>query len=512
LWTRRIATISAAVAAVALLPGRTGEARPAASSVETLTYPPVLKNISSLPNTVEVNLTAEPTVLNLLPGKSTEVWAYNGSVPGPSLEAREGDEVIVHFRNNLPPRDEEGYRQDTTIHWHGLHIPVPADGNPMDPIAPGGSYDYRFTVPPGSAGTYWYHPHPHEITGHQVARSLVGAIIVRANDDPLPASIPEKLLVLSDNRFHEDGSLADVGDLLDLYDLRNGREGEVAFVNGQINPTLAIRSGEVQRWRVINASIARYYRLSLKGHTFLHVGSDGGLFERPAAVDEQDGILLSPAERVELLVQGSSEPGSRTVLQSLPYDRYDDETRPKGVDGLLDWDQPLDLLTVQYTDEPRVSPVAIPEILRPVPALDPATASATHQVGMSVESELSINGGPFRGFDMGRVDLTAPLNATEIWTIVSPPTGDGVMDHPFHLHGFSFQILDWGRTDNSGQPDFSTRVPAPFPAWKDSFNVPRNGWVRFIVQYTDYPGKRMFHCHILGHEDRGMMGILEVVP
>ncbi|MDQ3387979.1 MAG: multicopper oxidase family protein [Gemmatimonadota bacterium] len=435
--------------------------------------PAALVNLSSAPGTVEVRLTAAPTVLSLLPGASTEVFAYNGRLPGPTLEVREGDRVVVHFRNELPV--------PTTVHWHGLHLPFDADGSPFHPVPPGGQRDYVFTVRPGSAGTYWYHPHPDHDTGPQVARGLYGAVIVRAARDPLPASLPEKLLILSDNRFLPDGSL----DLPERHspqgvmDFENGREGDVLFVSGQIMPTITIRSGEVQLWRVLNTSAGRFYRLALAGHTFLHVGSDGGLFERPVEVTE---ILLATAERAELLVRGTGAPGSRTVLQALPYDRYIPQTRPK------DWNEPRDLLTLEYTNDPPVAAVTLPDVLRPIPVLDPAQATATR---LMVLTQGLING---KAMDMNRVDVSASLGATEIWEIENLVG----LDHPFHLHGFQFQLLD------------RDGVPEPYRSWKDVVNVPKHARVRFIVRYDDFPGKWMFHCHILDHEDHGMMGVLEV--
>jgi bilirubin oxidase len=349
------------------------------------------------------------------------------------------------------------------------------DGSPLDPVMPGANYDYVFTIEPGTAGTYWYHPHPHHRTGAQVASGLYGAFIVRPADDPLPTTLPDRLLILADNRFSPGGSIAEPTRI----DEENGREGDVLFVNGQIHPNITIRSGEVQRWRLVNASAARYYRLALPGHTFLHVGSDAGLFERPV---ERSEILLAPSERVELLVRGSGAPGSRSVLQALPYDRYVPQTRP------ADWDQPRDLLTLQVSDDPPMASPTIPPTLRKVPALDPAQATATRLI---VLEQGFING---REFDMTRVDLAAPLGATEIWEVENVVG----MDHPFHLHCYSFQVLD------------RDGVPEPFPCWKDTVNVPRHSAVRFIVRYEAHPGKWMFHCHILDHEDHGMMGVLEV--
>src|SRR5688572_32331230 len=336
--------------------------------------------------TVEVTLTASPARLTLQPGVTSDVFAYNGRVPGPTLEFREGDRVVVHFRNELT--------EPSTIHWHGLHIPASADGSPFHPVAPGRQHDYVFTIPAGSAGTYWYHPHPHHRTGHQVAKGLYGAIIVRADDDPLPASFAERLLVLSDNRFTPDGSI-DIRDPLEpsgRVDAENGREGDVLFVNGGVRPTLSIRSGEVQRWRVVNASAARMYRLSLRGHTLLHVGSDGGLFEHPVDTSE---VALAVGERVELLVRGSGTRGDRTVLEALPYDRYIPQTRP------VNWRAPRDLLVLQYTDEAPVPPVTIPARLRPVPALDTARVTAKR---LMVLTQHLING---QSMDLARVDERA---------------------------------------------------------------------------------------------------------
>jgi bilirubin oxidase len=451
-----------------LLAVSAGAASHPAFAQRPLTVPSVLRSFATEPRTVEVSLVAAPARRSLVPGKRTEVYAYNGQVPGPTLEVREGDRVIVHFTNRLP--------EPTTVHWHGLHLPANMDGSPMHPIAPGEYHHFEFTIPPGTAGTYWYHPHPHHRTGFQVARGLYGAILVHPARDPLPDTLPDRLLILSDNRFNGDGSIAEPT----VIDQENGREGDVQFVNGQIHPTVPIRSGEVQRWRVVNASAGRYYRLAIAGQSFLQIGTDGGLFERPV---ERGEVLLAPSERVELLVRGSGAPGSRTVLQSLPYDRYLPQTRPPG------WDSsPRDLLTLQYSSRPAIAPPVIPATLRKVAAMDPAQATATRLILLG---QGFING---KKFDMHRVDIAAPLGATEIWQVENLVA----MDHPFHLHGFSFQVLD------------RDGVPEPFPAWKDTVNVPRHSVVRFIVRYTDYPGEWMFHCHILDHEDHGMMGILAV--
>jgi FtsP/CotA-like multicopper oxidase with cupredoxin domain len=449
-----------------------GGTRHVAPALIDFSHPPTLKNDSKQQGLVEVTLTAAPARLTLKPGVTTDVFAYNGSFPGPTLELTEGDRVIVHFQNNLP--------EPTTVHWHGIHLPANQDGSPFDPVPAGERRDYTFTIPKGTAGTYWYHPHLHHKTGYQIAKGLVGAIIVRAPDDPLP-KLSERLLILSDQRFLPDGSidLPEPHSMQGRIDDENGREGDVLFVNGLVAPALLIKPNEVQRWRIINASASRVYRLAIPNQTFLHVGSDGGLFAKPVELGE---ILVANAERVELLVRGSGAPGSRTTLQSLPYDRYVPQTRPK------DWNRARDLLVIQVTRAAPVAPVTIPTTLRPVPLLDTSRIAARRVVSFG---QGMINN---RHFDFSRVDFTAKLGTTEIWKVENLVG----MDHPFHMHGFQFQVIE-----RNGKPE-------PFLSWKDVVNVRRQESVRFIVRFDDFPGKWMFHCHILNHEDQGMMGILEV--
>ena len=440
---------------------------------EVFANPAVLTNESHSPHTVEVTLTARKERILLASGKIAEGYTYNGMTPGPTIEIREGDHVIIHFHNELP--------QATTIHWHGLHIPADQDGSPLYPVQPGKSHDYIFTIGQGTAGTYWYHPHPDVTTGYQVARGLYGALIIRADDDPLPASLPEKIIVLADNRFASDGSvdIPDEASQAGLVDMENGREGNTFLINGHVMPTIGIRSGEVQRWRIINASASRVYRLSLGGQTFTQVGSDGGLFEHPVDMKE---IVISNSERVEILVHGTGAPGSTTTFQSLPYDRYAPQTRPSY------WDNPIDLATLKYSNEPPVTPIQLPSTLRVIPALDTLTATTTRYFALG---QGIING---KTMDMNRVDTRVRLGSMEIWQIENIVG----MDHPFHLHGFRFQIID-----RNGVPEKDRR-------WKDTVNVPKHETVRFVVKFDDFPGKWMYHCHILDHEDHGMMGILEV--
>ena len=442
---------------------------PPESQPETLKSPLVLRNTSQTPGVVEFDLTAAPTQLELVPGKPTTAWAYNGSVPGPTIELHEGDSVTIHFHNKLS--------QTTTVHWHGLHIPAAVDGSPLNPIKPGASQDYVFKIPLGTAGTYWYHPHPDMTTTEQVARGLYGALVVRPAKDPFEG-IRERLLILADNKFKTDGSV-DFPDHMSeagQRDAENGREGNVLLVNGQVMPSLSIRPGELQRLRIINASAARVYRLAIPGQKLIEVGSDGGLLAAPREVDD---YMLANSERVELLVRGGPS-GSRAVVQTLPYDRYDPHTRP------TDWNQPRNLFELQSSGDAMAPAMTPPTHLRDIAAIDTSKVAARRVL---VFSQGLING---KAMDMRRVDVTAKLNTTEIWQIENVVT----MDHPFHLHGFRFQVLD------------RDGVPEPYLSWKDSVNVPKHSKVRIAVRFEDFAGKWMFHCHILDHEDMGMMGIL----
>jgi bilirubin oxidase len=211
----------------------------------------------------------------------------------------------------------------------------------------------------------------------------------------------------------------------------------------------------------------------------IHVGSDGGLFEHPVEVKE---ILIANSERVEVLVRGTGAPGSTTVLQTLPYDRYAPNTRP------ADWDKTRDLAKLQYTDEAPVEPISIPATLRKIPVLDTLLAKRTRVFALQ---QGFING---KLHDMNRIDERVKLGDTEIWKIENLVG----MDHPFHLHGFQFQVID------------RDGVPEAQRTWKDTINVPKHSVARIIVRFADFPGKWMYHCHILDHEDHGMMGVLLV--
>jgi FtsP/CotA-like multicopper oxidase with cupredoxin domain len=455
-----------------------------------------LANESSEPGIFRATLIAQPIQREVLPGKPTTFWQYGamhgdtaqGPVVGPLIDVREGDTVEIRFVNRLP--------QPSTIHWHGLPVPPDQDGNPSDPVAPGATRVYRFTLPTGSAGTYWYHPHPHMMTAEQVFRGLAGPIVVRAADDPL-AAWPERHLFLSDLRLASDGSIP----ANDMMDWMNGREGQFVLVNGARRPRIKIATDE--RWRVWNACSARYLRLSLGArHRFAQVGTDGGLLEQPR--DELIELLLAPGERAELVVRAGMSPAQGILTAGL-YDRR----KMAMSHGSLRAEPGRVLADLRF--EPS-APRAIPASLRAVPPLGTSVSqksvvfseamdmAAMQRPGASAHGipagmTFMVNGAIF---DPSRVSLTSRRGEVELWSIENRTD----MDHPFHLHGTQFQVIEreWG----------AVKTPEPYRAWRDTVNVQPGETVR-IATVQEMGGNRIFHCHILEHEDLGMMGTLKVI-
>ena len=439
-----------------------------------------LANASTLPGVFEAALTAAPVEVALAPGTRTTFWAYNGSVPGPLIEVTEGDRVRIAFTNALPG-------QDSTVHWHGMPVPAAQDGNPMDPVAPGATRRYEFTLPAESAASYWYHPHPHQVTHEQVFRGLAGVFLVKPRVDPLPAGLVDLPLLISDLRLDAGWRIAPNTGMDYVF----GREGDVLLVNGDRRPLLTVAPGQSHRLRLFNATNARYLRLAFDAATMTLIGTDGGLLSTP--VPNQAEVLLAPGERVEVVVNFTTD----TVLRALPYDRG---SMMMGVAGMS---RAADTILTVRVQGATVQPVVLPSVLRVVPALPPAVRSQRFvlgpdgmMAGMSAMTPgaFTING---RSFDPNRVDALMTVGEPETWEVVNA-TG---MDHPFHIHGTQFQVISRERSSRSS--------PAPYPALKDTVNVARGETVRLLMR-QDQPGQRMYHCHILEHEDQGMMCVLAV--
>ncbi|MFS8055073.1 multicopper oxidase family protein [Rhizobium sp. BR 317] len=433
---------------------------------------PRLANQSGEVGLFRANLAAEPAIVRFAEGLDTRVLLYNGG--NPVIEAREGDRIEIDFRNGIPD-------QPTTVHWHGMPVPADQDGNPMVPVAAGASQRYVFDLPQGSAAPYWFHPHPHGHTAEQVYRGLAGIFLVKPEKDPIPAEYGDTILMFTDLRLAADGSIPENG----MMDRMNGRVGDHVLVNGEKNPVLAVAKGEKRRLRLFNATNARFLRLSFENASMVLIGTDGGLLEAPVALDE---LLLAPAERAELVV-AFDQPGP-AKLTTLDYER-----------GWMGPGKPeeagMTLLTANISDSPAPAMPALPAKLREIAPL-PAPVKSRRFVlsesmsGMSMAFQ--INGA---SFDMNRIDEVMKRGDVELWEIVNKAD----MDHPFHVHGTQFQIVEY---EKDGKV-----TKAPYRSWKDTVNVVSGQTVRFLIR-QDMPGQRMYHCHILEHEDLGMMGLLDV--
>jgi FtsP/CotA-like multicopper oxidase with cupredoxin domain len=413
---------------------------------------------------IRVALEAKPTEWTVASGVTISGYGFNGQVPGPVIEARQGAPLEIKFTNNLS--------EPTLIHWHGLRIPAAMDGTQatQQPVAPGETFTYRFTPP--DAGTFWYHPHLNET--QQLEKGLYGALIVRGANEPIVDR--EQILVFDDVDADKKGRLAKFGGWIQRHD---GREGDIRLINGKAEPQLTIAAGQIERWRIINASSARYIRLSIGGATFRIIGTDGGLIEAPVEVSE---VLLPAADRVDILV-GPFEEGQTLTIDSLRYLRMTMKKRDTEIFGTL---------IVGPAKESRAS---IPARLRTIEPLADSAAMPNRTVKFSVAMSLRRGADFFVNDEMHHHDQPVKVGELQVWDVVNASR----MDHPFHLHGFFFQVLS-----------INGKAPA-FRSWEDVVNLPPKSTVRIAWMPEDRPGRWMYHCHILEHHEAGMMGHFEVV-
>lgn len=405
-----------------------------------------------------------------------DTWGFDGDYLGPTLRARRGEEVAVNVHNEL---DEV-----TTVHWHGMHLPAVMDGGPHQPIDPGQTWTPHWLVDQAAA-TLWYHPHPHGETEQHVYRGLAGMFIV--DDDATDAlDLPDEYgvddipVIVQDKRFDSDGQLSERRSFLS----DSGLLGDTVVVNGTAGPYLNVTT-ELVRLRVLNGSTARTYDLGFADdRTFDLIGTDGGLLAEPHPTDR---VMLSPGERAEIVVR--MRPGERAVLRSYPPDLGIDH--PGG--RFVGRDDTLDVLELRAAAdlEPRPD---VPRRLAEIPRLDPTEAATTRSFRLSGRN---ING---ERMDMSRIDAVVEAGSVEIWEVRN---ADG-MPHNFHIHDVQFQVLTM-----DGAPP-----PPELSGWKDTIYLPPNVQFELIARFSDFidpDTPYMFHCHLLYHEDRGMMGQFIVV-
>jgi FtsP/CotA-like multicopper oxidase with cupredoxin domain len=431
-------------------------------------------DINPDPRILEIALDARVASVEIGEGLRVDAWTYNGGLPGPLIRARVGDRLIVHFTNHLP--------QPTTVHWHGLRVPVAMDGVPdvsQPQVKPGESFTYDLTL--RDAGLYWYHPHV--MSAAQVGFGLYGALLV---DDPADAIgvSDELVLVLSDIALEADGRFEDP-ESGGSAGMAFGREGNHLLVNGRKRPVITATSGAPQRWRIVNAAKSRYFDIDIEGTRFTVIGGDGGLQQSPVKTDR---LVLAPGERIDAIMAPQGPSGREIPVNSLLFNRgY----------GSVEARQPIEeLFAITISNAPAYTGQQ-PKLAGR--AMEPLDLSSATQVKIEFgiaqlrngDFEYHVNGVPFAKDQ----HIGASLGETQVWTIVNTTP----WSHPFHLHGFFFQVLD-----ESGQP------VRPL-AWKDTVNVPFKETVRVAVRFDDdRPGMWMFHCHVLDHADGGLMGMVHV--
>jgi FtsP/CotA-like multicopper oxidase with cupredoxin domain len=415
---------------------------------------------------VQVEMEAREVDWEFVPGISTRGWAFNGTIPGPTLEATVGDVLEIRLTNRLP--------EPTVVHWHGLRIPAAMDGTEMvqRPVGPGETFTYRFRLP--DAGTFWYHSHFNETV--QLERGLYGALIVRAPEEPVFDA--DRTLVFDDVELEKNGQIKPPGWWIESHD---GREGSTRLVNGKQEPELRMAAGHIERWRLVNAASARYVLLSVGGRGFRIIGTDGGLIPSPVPATE---VLLAAADRIEIAVGPFAE-GETLRIETLPFNR-----------GSFKGHKKPELFATLRIGAAAPSRTRLPDRLREIEPLVTGPVIPNREVrlgfslGLKHGVEFNINREQHHRAEPVRVgDL-------QIWDVLNRSP----VHHPFHLHGFFFQVLEV----NGKAPDFLS--------WEDTVNVPAFGSVRIAWRPDDRPGGWMYHCHILEHHAAGMMAHFDVVP
>ncbi len=529
---RKIALITGSIVAVFLLSGCGNSSTDSTTDGQSgpkLHILPVLAdedgNSADGKATYTLNATVNTNVQIETPNGSwtTPMWRYNNNPLPLVIRANRGDKMTLNFTNSLG--------HESTIHWHGFKIPADMDGGPDYPVAPGSGKVYSFTMDQPAA-PLWFHPHPDMQTGKQVYMGLAGVLLL--DDDisrelessgQLPSGERDVVLLVQDRRFGLENNGVKELRYMDQAMDSDGMLGDTVLVNGSQFPNLQVSTAKY-RLRLYNVSNARNYDFAFSdGRQFTIVATDGGLLKNPVRVDH---IFLGAAERVELIVDFSADSTGKNV--SLISREFQDDNMNMGdmngggnmessqndgnmsgdtgnenmpMDGRVPNGTPLDIMSFRVSkkiDDPVTIYTSLPERAEITNRLDPGSAvnlgnERIFNMTMKMGSMTFVING--KSFDPSRVDEYVGANTTEIWNIKN----NSPMTHPFHAHAIQWQILD-----RNGVPASGTDL-----GWKDTFLVRPGENVRIIgrfepINYGDY----MYHCHILEHEDLGMMGYFRV--
>ena len=467
---------------------------------------------------VEIELTAAPGTAALLPGAPTSVWQYTarllrgpaqtlqplpGSYLGPVIRVRRGQRVRVHFRNRLP--------EPSIVHWHGLDVPDAADGHPRLAVDAGREYTYDFEVV-NRAGTNWYHPHPHMRTAYQAYHGLAGLFLVSDPEEAalgLPSGDGELVFALQDRRFDASNQFVYAsggmtgggmgrGGMMQMMETMNGWLGDRTLVSGRVQPSIPV-DRRTYRVRLLNGSNARIYKLAWSnGQPIVVIGTDGGLLAAPKT---QPFLTLAPGQRADVVLDLSAQaPNTDVRLESVAFP--EEAVGRMGMMGgnvPLPQGAPLTLATlkVSATQGPRYQ---VPARLSADTFVAAPTAPVRRVPLTFMRMTWLIDG---RTYDMAETtpaETVAP-GSTHIWEFTNQPNPMGMaMAHPIHMHGRQFRVI--GR---SGGTANALREGIHDQGWTDTVLVLPGETVRVQVTFSTYPGLYLYHCHILEHEDMGMM-------
>jgi spore coat protein A len=454
-----------------------------------LPIPPVLTPVRRDAGGDHYEITQRAGTAEILPGVATRVWGYDGMFPGPTVVSESGRPTIVRHHNSLPV--------PVVVHLHGGHTPASDDGFPTDLLLPAGpapahDHDHGGLVTQGfrdytypmrqPAATLWYHDHRMDFTGPSVWRGLAGFHLVRDAAERrlgLPGGTRDIPIMIADRSFDTDGSLLYPG--LDPGRLgtpgvtgpfRGGVLGDVITANGAAWPVAEVPRVR-HRLRLLNGSNARRYRLALEpsGPGFLVVGTDGGLITSPVRRDTLD---LAPGQRCDVVVDFARYPEGRRVLLRNEF-------------GHGPTSHVMRFLVGDAADDPS----RVPDRLAPPPLSDPPAVTRTLHFGLGAQHTWTING---RYFDPRRADVRPKPGTTELWRLTSD------FDHPVHLHLAQFEVVSRGLS-GPGPDDLGLR---------DTIDLRASEQATIRVAFGDYPGRYVFHCHNLEHEDMAMMGTMLV--
>ncbi|HBL93742.1 MAG TPA: oxidase [Hyphomonas sp.] len=446
----------------------------------------------------EYNLKIQNGTSTFFEGRPTSTIGVNQAYLGPTLKMDVGSTVRINVNNTL--------QEDTTLHWHGFHVPAKYDGTPHQTIKPGGTWTAQFEVRQ-KPSLFWYHSHAHKQAGPQVYRGLAGPIIVKDPNRTEPAlpdtyGVDDLPLIVQDRLFGNNGELVYARS---MHDIMMGMQGDTLLVNGGIDPVFECKT-ELLRLRLLNGSNSRIYDFQFADRqSFLTTGSDGGHLESAL---EMSKLRLSPGERAEILVDmRHGEPKQMIATPTSDgMGMMDDAMMDRGMMGGRWWREDnnrdggrsaFNVLHIVPNANLDPSP-SVPTAFMKHAVVDPAIAVKTRQfvlqmgMGMRAGNGFTING---RSMDMGRIDERVKLNTTEIWEIENASW----MPHPFHIHDVQFRILD-----RNGRPPAQHET-----GLKDTVLLSPRERVRLLLSFRDYSDPDtpyMYHCHILEHEDAGMMG------